>query len=144
LVPIGRGQRELIIGDKKTGKTTIALDTILHQKNTKHPIVCVYVSIGKRMAEIARIVRLLKAKGALPYTVIVASRASDPASLQYIAPYSGCTMAEYFRDAGQAALIVYDDLSRHADIYRQIALLLRRPVVVKLILEMFFICILVY
>lgn len=91
------------------------------------------------MAEIARIVRLLKAKGALPYTVIVASRASDPASLQYIAPYSGCTMAEYFRDAGQAALIVYDDLSRHADIYRQIALLLRRPVVVKLILEMSFI-----
>lgn len=128
LVPIGRGQRELIIGDKKTGKTTIALDTILHQKNTKHPIICVYVSIGKRMAEIARIVRLLKANNSLAYTVIVASRASDPASLQYIAPYSGCTMAEYFRDAGQAALIIYDDLSRHADIYRQIALLLRRPV----------------
>lgn len=128
LVPIGRGQRELIIGDKKTGKTTIAIDTILNQKNTKVPVVCVYVSIGKRMAEIARMVKLLKSKGALSYTVIVASRASDPASLQYIAPYAGCTMAEAFRDAGQAALIVYDDLSRHADIYRQIALLLRRPV----------------
>lgn len=128
LVPIGRGQRELIIGDKKTGKTTIAIDTIINQQNTKFPVICVYVSIGKRMAEIARIVKLLKAKNAMKYTVVVASRASDAASLQYIAPYSGCTMAEYFMSKGLASLIVYDDLSRHADVYRQIALLLRRPV----------------
>jgi len=128
LVPIGRGQRELIIGDKKTGKTTIAIDTIINQQNTKFPVICVYVSIGKRMAEIARIVKLLRAKNAMKYTVVVASRASDPASLQYIAPYSGCTMAEYFMSKGLASLIIYDDLSRHADVYRQIALLLRRPV----------------
>lgn len=128
LVPIGRGQRELIIGDKKTGKTTIAVDTILHQKTVKDPVICVYVSIGKRMSEIARIVKLLKDKDAMSYTVVIASRASDPASLQYIAPYSGCTIAEYFRDNGMSSLIVYDDLTRHADIYRQIALLLRRPV----------------
>lgn len=128
LVPIGRGQRELIIGDKKTGKTTIAIDAILHQKHVKNPVICIYVAIGKRMSEVARIVKLLKQREALTYSIIVASRASDPASLQYIAPYAGCTMAEYFRDRGEAALIVYDDLTRHADIYRQIALLLRRPV----------------
>jgi len=128
LVPIGRGQRELIIGDKKTGKTTIAIDAMLHQKGVKSPVICIYVSIGKRMSEVARIVKLLKNRGSLSYSVIVASRASDPASLQYIAPYSGCTIAEYFRDNSMATLIVYDDLTRHADIYRQIALLLRRPV----------------
>jgi F-type H+-transporting ATPase subunit alpha len=128
LVPIGRGQRELIIGDKKTGKTTIAIDSILNQKTTKFPVVCVYVAIGKRMAEIVRIVRILKLRDALKYTIIVVSRASDPASLQYIAPYSGCTIAEYFMLQGKASLIIYDDLTRHADVYRQIALLLRRPV----------------
>jgi len=132
LVPIGRGQRELILGDRKTGKTTVAIDAILNQleakKKFRPTISCVYVAVGKRMAEIVRIMRLLREKGAMIYTAVVVARASDPASLQFIAPYSACTMAEYFTYNGKHALIIYDDLSRHADAYRQISLLLRRPV----------------
>lgn len=132
LVPIGRGQRELILGDRKTGKTTIAIDAILNQKESlnkfNEAVACIYVAIGKRMAEIVRIYRLLKNRGAMQYTALVVARASDPASLQFIAPYSACTMAEYFTYNGDHALIIYDDLSRHADAYRQISLLLRRPV----------------
>jgi len=126
LVPIGRGQRELIIGDKKTGKTTIAIDTILNQKGTG--VVCVYVAIGKRLAEIARVIRTLKMEDAMQHTIMVVSSASDPASLQYIAPYAGCAIAEQFAKIGIPAVVIYDDLSRHADVYRQISLLLRRPV----------------
>jgi F-type H+-transporting ATPase subunit alpha len=132
LVPIGRGQRELILGDRKTGKTTIAIDAILSQiesaKKLSDIVVCIYVAIGKRMSEIVRLAKLLDLRGALAYTSLVVARASDPASLQFIAPYSACTMAEYFTYIGRHSLIVYDDLSRHADAYRQISLLLRRPV----------------
>lgn len=132
LVPIGRGQRELILGDRKTGKTTIAIDAILNQiesqKKFRDTVSCIYVAVGKRMAEIVRITRLLKQRGAMAYTAVIVARASDPASLQFIAPYSACTMAEYFTYRGEHALIIYDDLSRHADAYRQISLLLRRPV----------------
>lgn len=132
LVPIGRGQRELILGDRKTGKTTIAIDTILNQLETKRKfravISCVYVAVGKRMSEIVRISRLLKSQGVDRATALVVARASDPASLQFIAPYSACTMAEYFTYKGHHSLIIYDDLTRHADAYRQISLLLRRPV----------------
>lgn len=132
LVPIGRGQRELILGDRKTGKTTIAVDTILNQmegeKKFRGGVACVYVAVGKRMAEIVRISRTLRLKGAMLYTALIVARASDPASLQFIAPYSACTMAEHFTYKGAHALIIYDDLTRHADAYRQISLLLRRPV----------------
>ena len=132
LVPIGRGQRELILGDRKTGKTTVAVDTILHQAEASHKlhemVSCIYVAIGKRMSEIVRLARILEMSGASKYTALVVARASDPASLQFIAPYSACTMAEYFTYSGYHALIIYDDLSRHADAYRQISLLLRRPV----------------
>lgn len=132
LVPIGRGQRELILGDRKTGKTTVAIDTILNQIVARHKlremVSCVYVAVGKRMAEIVKLFKLLREVGAHRYTAVVVARASDPASLQFIAPYSACTMAEYFTYLGYHALIVYDDLSRHADAYRQISLLLRRPV----------------
>ena len=132
LVPIGKGQRELILGDRKTGKTTIAIDTILNQKSLldtgESPLVCIYVAIGKRLSEIMRLTQMFSDKGALSYTTVVAAPASDPAALQYLAPYSACTMAEYFTYKGQHSLIVYDDLSKHADAYRQLALLLRRPV----------------
>jgi len=132
LVPIGRGQRELILGDRKTGKTTIAIDAILNQieskKKFRDAVACVYVAVGKRMAEIVKLSRLLQTRGAMAYTALVVARASDPASLQFIAPYSACTMAEYFTYNGDHSLIIYDDLSRHADAYRQISLLLRRPV----------------
>lgn len=132
LVPIGRGQRELILGDRKTGKTTIAIDAILNQmeaqKKFRDAVSCIYVAVGKRMAEIVRIYKLLQSRGAMFYTALVVARASDPASLQFIAPYAACTMAEYFTYNGDHALIIYDDLSRHADAYRQISLLLRRPV----------------
>lgn len=132
LVPVGRGQRELILGDRKTGKTTIAIDSILNQmeaqKKFNAAISCVYVAVGKRMSEIVRISKLLRDRGAMDYTALVVARASDPASLQFIAPYSACTMAEYFTYMGNHSLIIYDDLSRHADAYRQISLLLRRPV----------------
>lgn len=133
LVPIGRGQRELIIGDRKTGKTAIAIDTILNQKRINESydeskkLYCVYVAIGQKRSSVAHIVKLLENHGALEYTIVVAATASDPSPLQYLAPYSGCTMGEYFRDNGMHALIIYDDLSKHAVAYRQMSLLLRRP-----------------
>lgn len=125
MVPIGRGQRELIIGDRQTGKTSVALDTIINQKDTG--VICVYVAIGQKASSIASVVNKLEEHNALDHTIVVASSASDSAALQYIAPYSGCTMGEYFRDNGEDALIVYDDLSKQAVAYRQISLLLRRP-----------------
>lgn len=125
MVPIGRGQRELIIGDRQTGKTAIAVDTIINQKG--QDCICVYVAIGQKASSVAAVVRKLEEHGALEHTIIVSASASDSAALQYIAPYSGCTMAEYFRDRGQDALIVYDDLTKQAWAYRQISLLLRRP-----------------
>ena len=125
MVPIGRGQRELIIGDRQTGKTAVAIDTIINQKGKG--VFCVYVAIGQKASSIANVVRKLEEYGALEYTIVVAATASDPASMQYLAAYAGCTMGEYFRDRGMDALIVYDDLTKQAWAYRQISLLLRRP-----------------
>src|ERR1700750_3113662 len=125
MVPIGRGQRELIIGDRQTGKTAVAVDTIINQKGKD--LFCVYVAIGQKASTIANVVRKLEEHGAMDYTVVVAASASESAAMQYIAPYSGCTMGEYFRDRGQDALIIYDDLTKQAWAYRQISLLLRRP-----------------
>ncbi|MBH0065741.1 MULTISPECIES: F0F1 ATP synthase subunit alpha [Psychrobacter] len=125
MIPIGRGQRELIIGDRQTGKTAMAIDAIIAQKSSG--IKCVYVAIGQKRSTIANVVRKLEQTGALEYTTVVVASASEPAALQYIAPYSGCTMGEYFRDRGEDALIVFDDLSKQAVAYRQISLLLRRP-----------------
>jgi F-type H+-transporting ATPase subunit alpha len=125
MTPIGRGQRELIIGDRQTGKTAIALDTIINQKGKG--VTCIYVAIGQRAATVAQVAATLEAYGAMEYTIIVSATASDPAPLWYIAPYAGCSMGEYFRDQGKDALLVYDDLSKHAWAYRQISLLLRRP-----------------
>ena len=125
MVPIGRGQRELIIGDRQTGKTAIAVDTIINQKDSD--ITCVYVAIGQKQSTVATVVRQLEEAGALENTIIVSASAAESASLQFIAPYSGCTMGEYFRDRGEDALIIYDDLSKHAVAYRQISLLLKRP-----------------
>jgi F-type H+-transporting ATPase subunit alpha len=125
MVPIGRGQRELIIGDRQIGKTAIAIDAILNQKSSG--IKCVYVAIGQKMSTIANIVRTLEEHGAMEYTIVVAASASDPAPMQFISPYSGCSMGEYFRDRGEDALIIYDDLTKQAWAYRQISLLLRRP-----------------
>ena len=125
MVPIGRGQRELIIGDRQTGKTTIAVDTILNQRDTG--VLCVYVAIGQKESTVAQLVETLTAGGAMEYTVVVSATASDPAALQYIAPYAGCAMAEYFMAQGRDVLIVYDDLSKHAVAYRAISLLIRRP-----------------
>lgn len=132
LVPIGRGQRELIIGDRQTGKTSIALDAIINQKfdhdrNDLNAMYCVYVAIGQKRSTVAQIAKVLKDTGALAYTTIVMASASEAASLQYLAPYTGCTLGEYFRDNGMHALVVYDDLSKHAAAYRQMSLLLRRP-----------------
>jgi F-type H+-transporting ATPase subunit alpha len=133
LIPIGRGQRELIIGDRQTGKTAIALDTILNQKplnatgNEKIKLYCVYVAIGQKRSTVAQFVKVLEEQGALEYSIIVAATASDPAPMQYLAPFSGCTMGEYFRDNGMHAVIIYDDLSKQAVAYRQMSLLLRRP-----------------
>lgn len=130
MIPIGRGQRELIIGDRQTGKTAIAIDTIINQKythQTDSPVYCIYVAIGQKLSTIARVVKTLEDYGAMEYTTVVVASASDPAPLQYIAPYAGCTMGEYFRDNGMHALVVYDDLSKHAQAYRQVSLLLRRP-----------------
>ena len=133
LVPIGRGQRELIIGDRQTGKTAVAIDTIINQKeknkskNDKDKLFCVYVSVGQKRSTVAQIVKTLEEQGALDYTVVVAATASDPAPLQYLAPYTGCTIGEWFRDNGMHALIIYDDLSKQAVAYRQMSLLLRRP-----------------
>ena len=125
MVPIGRGQRELIIGDRQIGKTAIAIDTIINQKGSG--ITCIYVAIGQKQSTIANVVRKLEEHGAMDHTIVVAAGASDPASMQYLAPYAGCTMGEYFRDRGQDALIIYDDLTKQAWAYRQISLLLRRP-----------------
>ena len=133
LIPIGRGQRELIIGDRQTGKTAIAIDTIINQKEInksgeeKNKLYCIYVAIGQKRSTVAQIVKTLEDAGAMEYTIIVAATASDPAPLQFLAPYTGCTMGEYFRDNGMHALIIYDDLSKHAVAYRQMSLLLRRP-----------------
>ncbi len=125
MVPIGRGQRELIIGDRQTGKTAVAIDTIINQKGTG--VKCVYVAIGQKQSSIANVVRKLEEHGAMAHTIVVAASASTPAAMQYLAPYGGCAMGEYFMDNGEDALIVYDDLSKQAVAYRQIALLLRRP-----------------
>ncbi|MCX6553773.1 MAG: F0F1 ATP synthase subunit alpha, partial [Candidatus Aminicenantes bacterium] len=125
MIPIGRGQRELIIGDRQTGKTAIALDTIINQKGQN--VICIYVAIGQKQSTVAQVVKTLTETGAMEYSVVVVASASDPAALQYIAPYSGCAMGEYFRDRGRHALLVYDDLSKHAAAYREISLLLRRP-----------------
>ena len=125
MIPVGRGQRELIIGDRQTGKTAIAIDTIINQQASG--IKCVYVAIGQKFSSIANVVRTLEEYGAMENTIVVAAGASDPAPMQYIAAYSGCAMGEYFRDRGEDALIIYDDLTKQAWAYRQISLLLRRP-----------------
>ncbi len=125
MVPVGRGQRELIIGDRQTGKTAVAIDAIINQKGKD--VTCVYVAVGQKASTIANVVRKLEEHGALAYTIVVASSASESAAMQFVAPYSGCTMGEYFRDRGEDALIIYDDLSKQAVAYRQISLLLRRP-----------------
>ena len=125
MIPIGRGQRELIIGDRQTGKTAIAIDTIINQKGKD--VICIYVAIGQKNSTIAYLVKVLEDNGAMDYTIVVAASASDPSPLQYLAPYSGCAIGEYFRDNGKHALAVFDDLSKHAAAYREISLLLRRP-----------------
>jgi F-type H+-transporting ATPase subunit alpha len=125
MVPIGRGQRELIIGDRQTGKTAVAIDAIINQKGTG--VKCIYVAVGQKASSIAAVVRKLEENGALDHTIVVAATASDSAALQYIGPYAGCAMGEYFRDKGEDALIVYDDLTKQAWAYRQVSLLLRRP-----------------
>lgn len=127
MVPIGRGQRELIIGDRQTGKTAIAVDTMINQTRQKSGVINIYVAIGQKLSKVARMVERLKREGVMEQTIIVATSASDPASLQYLAPYAGAAMGEYFRDNAQHALIIYDDLSKHAAAYRQMSLLLRRP-----------------
>jgi F-type H+-transporting ATPase subunit alpha len=133
LIPVGRGQRELIIGDRQTGKTAIALDTILNQKainqgtDESQKLYCVYVAIGQKRSTVAQFVKVLEEQGALEYSIVVAATASDPAPMQFLAPFTGCTMGEYFRDNGMHAVIVYDDLSKQAVAYRQMSLLLRRP-----------------
>ena len=120
MIPIGRGQRELIIGDRQTGKTAIALDTIISQKGKG--VVCIYVAIGQKESDIANVMTILDRHGAMDHTIIVAAGASDPAALLYLAPFAGCTMGEYFRDKGEDALVIYDDLSKHAWAYRQVSL----------------------
>jgi F-type H+-transporting ATPase subunit alpha len=133
LIPIGRGQRELIIGDRQTGKTAVIIDTILNQKginaggDEKQKLYCIYVAVGQKRSTVAQLVRTLEENGAMEYTIVMAATASDPAPMQYLAPYSGCAMGEYFRDNGMHAVIFYDDLSKHAIAYRQMSLLLRRP-----------------
>jgi F-type H+/Na+-transporting ATPase subunit alpha len=125
MIPIGRGQRELIIGDRQTGKTAIAIDTIINQKDTD--MYCIYVAIGQKESTVAQVVRALEEKGAMDYTVVISATASDPAPLQFLAPYAGCAIGEYFRDTKRHAVCFYDDLSKHAQSYRQLSLLLRRP-----------------
>ena len=125
MVPIGRGQRELIIGDRQTGKTAVAIDTILNQKDTG--VICIYVAIGQKQSTVAQVVRTLEEADAMRYTIVVAATASDPAPMLYISPYSATAMGEFFRDSGRHALLIYDDLSKHAQSYREISLLLRRP-----------------
>src|SRR3954452_12413656 len=125
MIPIGRGQRELLIGDRQTGKTAVLLDTIINQKATG--VICIYVAIGQKRAQVAQAVRVLEEHGAMEHTIVVMASAADPASLQYIAPFAGCAMGEEFMESGRHALVVYDDLSKHAWAYRQVSLLLRRP-----------------
>jgi F-type H+/Na+-transporting ATPase subunit alpha len=125
MIPIGRGQRELIIGDRQTGKTAIALDAIINQRGGD--LICIYVAVGQKRSTVAQVVRTLQEAGAMDYTIVVSASASDPAPMQYLSPYSGCAMGEYFRDSGRHALCIYDDLSKHAAAYREISLLLRRP-----------------
>ncbi|MEL0255857.1 MAG: F0F1 ATP synthase subunit alpha, partial [Burkholderiaceae bacterium] len=125
MVPIGRGQRELIIGDRQTGKTALAIDTIINQKG--EDVICIYVAIGQKASSIKNVVRALEENGAMEFTIVVAAAASESAAMQYLSPYSGCAMGEFFRDRGQDALIIYDDLSKQAVAYRQVSLLLRRP-----------------
>ena len=130
MIPIGRGQRELIIGDRQTGKTTVAIDTIINQREfyeAGEPVFCIYVAVGQKGSTVAGIVKTLEENGALPYTVVVAATASDPAPLQFYAPFTGAAIGEFFRDTGRAALVVYDDLSKQAVAYREVSLLLRRP-----------------
>src|SRR5579863_6902959 len=125
MIPIGRGQRELVIGDRQTGKTALALDTIINQKGGD--MICIYVAIGQKRSTVAQVVKILEENGAMDYSIVVAATASDPAPMQYIAPYCGCAMGEFFRDSGRHAVCIYDDLSKHAAAYREISLLLRRP-----------------
>jgi F-type H+/Na+-transporting ATPase subunit alpha len=125
MIPIGRGQRELVIGDRQTGKTTVAIDTIINQKGGD--VICIYVAIGQKRSTVAQVVKTLEEYGAMEYTIVVAATASDPAPMQYLAPYAGCAIGEYFRDSKRHALCIYDDLSKHAQAYREISLLLRRP-----------------
>jgi F-type H+-transporting ATPase subunit alpha len=125
MIPIGRGQRELIIGDRQTGKTAICIDAIINQKGGD--MICIYVAIGQKRSTVAQVVKTLEEHGAMAYTIVVSASASDPTPMQYIAPYAGCAMGEYFRDTGRHALVIYDDLSKHAAAYREISLLLRRP-----------------
>ncbi len=125
MIPIGRGQRELVIGDRQTGKTTVAIDTILNQKGGD--VICIYVAIGQKRSTVAQVVKTLENYGAMEYSIVVAATASDPAPMQYLAPFAGCAIGEFFRDSKRHALCVYDDLSKHAASYREISLLLRRP-----------------
>ncbi len=127
MIPIGRGQRELIIGDRQTGKTAVAIDTIINQKNSESPVHCFYVAIGQKESTVARVVADLEEHGAMEYTTVVSASASEPAPLLFLAPYAGCAMGEFYRDSGRHALVIYDDLSKHAAAYRQLSLLLRRP-----------------
>jgi len=127
MIPIGRGQRELIIGDRQTGKTAIAIDTIINQKLNKKPVICVYVAIGQKRSTIAQVIDRLSSEGAIGYSIIISASASDSAALQYLSPYSGCAIAEYFLEKGKDVLVVFDDLTKHAWAYRQISLVLRRP-----------------
>ncbi len=131
MIPIGRGQRELVIGDRQTGKTSICIDTIINQKSTHEPggspVYCIYVACGQKMANVARVAQTLQDHGALAYTTIVAASAADSNAMQYLAPFAGATIGEYFRDNGMHALVIYDDLSKHAQAYRALSLLLRRP-----------------
>lgn len=127
MIPIGRGQRELIIGDRQTGKTSIAIDTIANQRGNANPVYCIYVAIGQKGSTVASLVNTLQEKGAMDYTIINRATASDPAAMQYFAPFAGAAIGEYFRDSGRHALVVYDDLSKQAVAYREVSLILRRP-----------------